>query len=215
VCIQIRRNFDAHSCPARRNRFLRVVWQHLRKNIRPGDSRQTSNEPTRRERSPAFSRLKWVFRDCTTTERLQPNNFIALESCCTINAEACSQDENQARARKTASNFSRVSGSKRAEFDERAGHEETVSESNFNPSKQRSNTSAIGWKVGQEVRDVRRRGHGSLEHTNEWITIDGLDDLNLFGRCSCNRRGAAERVHDRWTSACQSVVPRNSKKRER
>ena len=64
-------------------------------------------------------------------------------------------------------------------LDEGTSQEEAVCKANLHTAEQRRDTSPVDWQVGEEVSDDGSRGHWGLQHTDERITVDGLDDLLL------------------------------------
>ena len=69
---------------------------------------------------------------------------------------------------------------KRAHLDEWADEEESVGQTNLNSAQQGGNTGAIGGQGGKEASDDGGRGDGGLQHANEGIAVDGLNDLRLW-----------------------------------
>lgn len=64
-------------------------------------------------------------------------------------------------------------------------------EANLDASEQRRHAAAVDGQVGEVVGDDGRRRHGRLEHADEGVAIEGLDDLLLHTRVSLSARHAS------------------------
>ena len=69
----------------------------------------------------------------------------------------------------------------RVHLDEGAGQEESVRQADLHSAQQRGNASAVSGQSGQVRCHDRGRGDGGLQHSNEGISVDGLDNLGLRG----------------------------------
>jgi hypothetical protein len=66
-----------------------------------------------------------------------------------------------------------------AHLDERPTEEESMHKANLHTAEEWGDTRTVRRQVGEKVSHNGRRGDRSLKHANEWIAIDGLNDLLL------------------------------------
>jgi hypothetical protein len=67
-----------------------------------------------------------------------------------------------------------------AHLDEGAGQEEAVREADLDAAQQRADAGAVRGQVGQVRHDERRARHRGLEHRDEGVAVERLDDLGLL-----------------------------------
>lgn len=56
---------------------------------------------------------------------------------------------------------------------------------NLHTTEQRRDAGPVDGQVGEEVGDDGCRGHRGLQHANERVTVNGLDDLLLHMHKQC------------------------------
>ena len=161
--------------------YLLVVREDLGADIAPANTGKTSYSEASSKVAPAISRLKRIRCDGAARESLDTNNRdFVLESHSTVSREAESEDGDEASSGKAARDFSNTFNvAERSEFDKGTDKEESVSKTDFNTAEERGDTSAVGREVGEVRSNQGRGGYGSLEHANEGVAIDGLDDLRI------------------------------------
>jgi hypothetical protein len=156
---------------------LRVVWQDLGQDVSKGAAGHTTDQPSSGELVPTLSALQGVTCDHATGKGLHTDGGGGLEGSSTVDRKADSEDHNQASSGGASNNLSLAGVAERAELDEGASHEEAVGKANLHTTKNAGHAGAVGGEVGQVRGNDGGGGDWGLQHSNEGIAIQGLNDL--------------------------------------
>jgi hypothetical protein len=158
---------------------LRVVREDLGANVSPSNTRKTTNSKSSTKAAPSLCTLKRIGSNAASAEGLDANGWaLRLEGNGTIHRKASCEDENKASSTQATRNFSSSFNiTEWSELDEWADQEETVGQADFYSSKEGRDTGAVCWQVGEVASDKSTASDWSLQHTNEWVAIQWLDNL--------------------------------------
>ena len=158
---------------------LRVVREDLGANVSPSNTRKTTNSKPSTKAAPTLCALKRITSNAASAEGLDANSWaLRLEGNGTIHRKAGCEDENEGSSTQAARDFSSsFNVTERSELDEGSDEEESMGKTDLNAAEERGNTSTVGGEVGEVRSNQRGRGDGGLEHSNERISVDGLDYL--------------------------------------
>jgi hypothetical protein len=165
--------------------LLLVVWEDLGADISPGDSRETTDSPSSSKVGPTIRALERIASNVTSRQCLDSNLWdIVLEGDLSVHGKAHGEDQDKSSSRHASSNLSSISRgtgkcTQWSELDEWTDQQESVGKSDLNTSQEWRHSGAVGWEVGQIAGHERRRGDWSLEHSDEWISVDWLDNLHI------------------------------------